>query len=369
MGRYWKTTEKRRELAAKERRAKILQERLTKQLPIRKAREYRREIQNLNRAITLRKRNLELLGPKWDTRDKLLRSKLTDRQRERLVEYMKRFDDQGHPTTLNMALRAKNLAKQVKANEEAFERLSSFLDPIKEAGYDAPESKTIDKTKDIGKKRIERDGQISKGKSRTTRTRAVAGSGTKSKTVKAAKPVKAKAPVKAKSTRQLYAEHMRIKKAREGIPLDERDILLNEYELKVRELERKLARAEAKAQGVQPGESLAENIAKAADGTRDTYGDLIERVNRDPLYFQSLSERTKMSLLKSPQFHDVVFKEANPRVVERITKEDIYKQLHDQGYYDRFNKEIREEWIAQGRKGKFEDEFIKQAINRKKFKK
>lgn len=59
MAKPYKSTQKKREIVKREKRAAWLEERLDRQISLKKAREYRKELQNINRSLTLRRANLE----------------------------------------------------------------------------------------------------------------------------------------------------------------------------------------------------------------------------------------------------------------------------------------------------------------------
>lgn len=248
-----------------------------------------------------------------------------------------------------------NLTSEIERQNKAIRSLQAELIECLENKYGkSPPPPLQDKTKSkltdsgklkelLNKGEIEKANKLLEGRTQTSRTRQTKDKGTKAKSTKASKPAKAKPPVKAKTTKELFAEHARIKKTRQGQVQDERDILLAEYQKKVEEMERENERLKNKLEGVLPGESLRESIAQASDGSRNTYAELIERMNNDPLYFATLSEKTKIALLSSPRFIDVVFKEANPEIVQQITREEIYKQYEEEGLYDRWSPEVKAE--------------------------
>lgn len=270
-----------------------------------------------------------------------------DKSRAKGIILLKKLNRQGKETIGLYGKLVSNLTSEIERQNKAIRSLQAELIECLENKYgksppghlqDKARSKLTDsgKLKELlDKGELDKANKLLEGKTQTTRTRQTTDKGTKAKTTKASKPAKAKPPVKAKTTKELFAEHARIKKSRQGQVQDERDILLSEYQKKVEEMERENERLKNKLEGVLPGESLRESIAQASDGSRNTYAELIERMNNDPLYFSTLSEKTKIALLSSPRFIDVVFKEANPEVVQQITREDIYKQYEEEGLYDR----------------------------------
>lgn len=108
------------------------------------------------------------------------------------------------------------------------------------------------------------------------------------------------------------------------------------------------------------GESFEGNIARAQDGARNSYGDLMERMERDPTYFsQMMSHRAKIALLKSPRFINRITQDLSKPAIMDITTDEIYQEIQSSGLYETWTPEFLEEWERKAQQREEEDEQLK----------
>lgn len=319
MANYWKSTQKQREITKREKRKKELEQRLTKRQPIKRARAYRTEIQQLSKSISLRKAYLEANRERWDNADrwrvKLGKTRLTGKEQSQILAYLTKLNV--HPKDAK-ALLAKAVHMQ-KAAQHIYEGLT--VDPLKSSKLEIIKVIEVDE-----KKFKEADRFLEGPKLKKPKTKAL----------KAAKPVKADKPIKA--AKAVKAKRVRVT-APKGQKISDKDREIAELKRQLIEKDRIIAQQELtieryknKVEGLLPGESLVDSVAQASDGTRDTYGDLVDRLRTDPNSYMTLTEKTRLKLLSSPKFVDVVFNK-NPDLVPVISRDEIYKQLKEENKF------------------------------------
>lgn len=135
---------------------------------------------------------------------------------------------------------------------------------------------------------------------------------------------KAKGPEK--SSFDLAAERARIKKIKDPIErMEAMEALMDQYHQSLTEQETLSEKFREKSRGLS-GSSLGETIGKAYSGTRNTYGDLMDKMEEDKGFFASLDFKKQYKLL-SGEFVTSLWETKGVAGLKMLSGNQIFREL------------------------------------------
>lgn len=135
---------------------------------------------------------------------------------------------------------------------------------------------------------------------------------------------KAKGPEK--TLFDLKAERARIKKIKDPVErATALEALMDQYEQSLGEQEALTEKFREKSRGLS-GSSLGETIGKAYSGTRNTYGDLMDKMEEDKTFFASLDFKKQYKLL-SGEFVTSLWENKGIAGLKMLSGNQIFREL------------------------------------------